>query len=295
MTWALLAILAAGFQTLRFLLQKKLSLDGLSAAGATYARFVFAAPIVAAATLAWRALTGATMPATGAAFWPWVLFGGATQILGTWALVSLFSQRNFAVGIAFKKTEVLQAALAGFALLGDRISLAGLGAILLGLAGIIALSLRPGTARQVQTGPAALGLASGALFALSAVAYRGALLELSGADTLLRALLTLTAVTASQTAATTAWLRFAQPGQIRRTLRAWRAGLIIGLAGAGGSLAWFAAFSLQNAAYVFAVGQVEVIFSILAGYLFFAERLSTRETAGIALVTLSILALILAG
>jgi uncharacterized membrane protein len=60
----------------------------------------------------------------------------------------------------------------------------------------------------------------------------------------------------------------------------------------GGSLCWFTAFTLQNAALVFAVGQVEVIFSLLAARLFFGERQSAREGWGIALVTLSVIAVV---
>ena len=58
-------------------------------------------------------------------------------------------------------------------------------------------------------------------------------------------------------------------------------------------MGWFAAFSLQNAAFVRALGQVEIVFTLMASALFFRERLSGREGAGIALVVLSVLVLIL--
>lgn len=292
MTWVFLAIIAAAFQTLRFLLQKKLSLGRVSAAGATYARFLYAAPLVVVASAIYLTLTGTPMPQIGGGFWPWVLLGGLAQILGTWAVVALFAQRHFAVGITFKKTEVLQTALVGFVLLGDRISAPGMAAITLGLVGVAVLSARQGERFSLKNKAAGLGLLSGALFAVSAVAYRGAVLEIATDSAALRAMLTLSAVTISQTLAMTLWLWFYQRDQIGLTLGAWRPGLVIGLAGTGGSLGWFAAFSLQNAAYVFAVGQIEVIFSILAGRIFFGERLSAREALGIGLVTLSILALI---
>jgi len=57
-----------------------------------------------------------------------------------------------------------------------------------------------------------------------------------------------------------------------------------------GSWGWFAAFSLANAAYVFAVGQIELIFSILIGWLWFREKLRTREFVGMILLTGSIMA-----
>ena len=60
-----------------------------------------------------------------------------------------------------------------------------------------------------------------------------------------------------------------------------------------GSLGWFTAFTLQNAAYVRALGQVELVFSVLAAWLVFRERSSGRELAGIALIALSIAAIVL--
>ena len=61
-----------------------------------------------------------------------------------------------------------------------------------------------------------------------------------------------------------------------------------------GSVSWFSAFTLQNAAYVQALGQVELVFSIAVSALFFRERITGRELAGIAVLGLSILALIAA-
>ena len=295
MIWVSLAIMAAGFQTLRFLLQKKLSMGRLSAAGATYARFVYAAPFALALSGVYMLETGRALPPLPPAFWAYALAGGLAQILGTWAMVALFAARNFAVGIAFKKTEVLQAALVGFVLLGDRVSPGGLAAIGLGFVGVGFLSLRRGAEFSLQNRAAALGLLAGGIFALSAVAYRGAVLQVAGDSAFFRAVVTLSAVTLSQTLAVSLWLRWFQPGQISLVLRAWRAGIVTGLAGIGGSIGWFAAFSLQNAAYVFAVGQIEVVFSILAGWLIFGERLSRREAIGIAIVTASILALVSLG
>ena len=62
-----------------------------------------------------------------------------------------------------------------------------------------------------------------------------------------------------------------------------------------GSFCWFAAFSLQSAAYVFAVGQVELIFSLAVSVLVFGERVTRRELGGIALLAVSILAIALLG
>ena len=61
----------------------------------------------------------------------------------------------------------------------------------------------------------------------------------------------------------------------------------------GGSFCWFIAFTLQNAAYVKALGQVELLLSIAATTLFFHEKISPREWAGMAVLVGSILMLVL--
>lgn len=296
--WIGLALAAASFQTLRFMLQKSLSMGPLSAGGATLARFFYAVPFVlplCAALIIW---SGEGVPAHGRLFWPYAIIGGLAQILATWCVVALFATRNFAVGITFKKTEVIQTALIGLIVLGDRIALAGVLAISLGFAGVALLVRTSGAVAQNwhRLGGRAgqLGIASGAFFAISAVGYRGATLEIASEDPLLRATLALTVVTVLQALALSAWLAWREPGQVGRVVAAHRMAVWMGLTGVAGSLCWFTAFTLKNAALVFAVGQVEVIFSLLASVLFFKERITAREGVGIALVTASVLIVVLA-
>ena len=79
------------------------------------------------------------------------------------------------------------------------------------------------------------------------------------------------------------------------TLSAWRIASLVGLTSMAGSICWFTAFTMQTAALVNAVGQIELIFSLAASALFFREKVTTRELQGLGLLTLSILALILIG
>ncbi|WP_397541285.1 EamA family transporter [Roseovarius salis] len=297
--WILLSVTAAAFQTLRFMLQKSLSMGPLSAGGATFARFFYSAPAALGLAAGYLAWCGQAVPALSGAFWAFALSGGLAQILATWCVVLLFAQRNFAVGITFKKTEVIQTALVGFLVLGDRVSLAGMAAILAGLWGVVVLSDTPalpgGRLRRLFNRAAGLGLASGALFAVSAVAYRGATLEVGSDDAFLRAAVSVSAVTLAQSLAMAGWLAWREPGQLARVWQARRRAVWIGITSLGGSVSWFTAFTLQNAAYVFAVGQVEVVLSLLASVLVFRERVTRRELGGIALLTASILLLVLAG
>ena len=59
-----------------------------------------------------------------------------------------------------------------------------------------------------------------------------------------------------------------------------------------GSFFWFWAFSLVNAALVKAVGQIELLFSILASTVLFKEKITLRELFGIFTIMLSVLGVI---
>lgn len=295
--WIWVTFAAAAFQTLRFTLQKVLRAGTLSTFGATFARFAYSAPLIAVLLAAYLWSTAQALPPLGPAFWAYALTGGAAQVLATACVVALFGMRNFAVGITFKKTEVVQTALVGFVLLGEGVTPPALGAIALGLVGVWLLGAAPGKALRGLarlTGRApALGLASGLLFAISAVCYRGASLEVASADPLLRAGVTLAAVTAAQMAGVALWLHLREPGEIGRVWAARRVALWVGLASMGGSFCWFLAFTLETAALVKAVGQVELLMSLAVTVLIFREPVSRSELAGMALLAASVVALVL--
>ncbi|HBR36280.1 MAG TPA: hypothetical protein DD939_03155 [Sulfitobacter pontiacus] len=295
--WILVTLAAAVFQTGRFMLQKYLATATLSAAGATFSRFLYSAPFILLGLVAYLALSASPLPALGPGFWAHGLVGGTAQILATVCVVLLFKQRNFAVGITFKKTEVILTVLVGWIILGEGVSATGFAAIALGVVGLLLLSggaeAKGFHLRDLRNRAAGLGIASGALFAVSAVSYRGASLAVQTDLPVLRAGVTLAAVVTMQSLIMAVYLRLREPGQIRDVWRARRVALWIGLTSMGGSLCWFIAFTLQNAAYVKALGQVELILSVAASTLFFREKISPREAAGMAVLIASILMLVM--
>ncbi|AFO86837.1 EamA/RhaT family transporter [Phaeobacter inhibens] len=296
--WIPIAIAAASFQTVRFMLQKVLSSVTLSTAGATFSRFVYSAPLIWAGLLAYLAVSGQKIPALSATFWMFATIGGTAQILATVCVVALFRQRNFAVGITFKKTEVIQTALVGLVVLGDQITPLGWVAIVIGLCAVLVLSKTPQSKgpwwRHLSSPASLLGLGSGVLFAFSAVSYRAASLELDALAPAFRAGVTLAIVVSLQTLFMLVWLNWREPGEIARVWAARRVAIWVGLTSMAGSFCWFWAFTLQNAAYVKALGQIELLLSLLASVLFFKEQITRREIVGMGLLILSILALLLA-
>lgn len=297
--WVPITIAAAFAQNLRFMLQKHLKTTGLSTAGATLSRFVVAAPLAILAVLVLVGTGLRDLPGATSGFFMFAMVGGVAQILATACVVALFSERNFTVGIALKKTETMQTAIVGLIVLGEVVSGWGVIAIIVGLIGVVLLS-DPPTGDQPRRWQARIfnrasgyGLASGALFGVSAICYRGGLLALDGGDFLMQAIVTLAFVTSYQLVIMSLWLRWREVGQVTKVLAAWKVTSLVGVAGVVGSFCWFMAFTLQNAAYVKALGQIELVFTFLASWLFFRETSSLRELLGIALVVSSILVLVL--
>nr|WP_319949254.1 EamA family transporter [uncultured Shimia sp.] len=298
--WILASFAAALFQSVRFMLQKHLFQGALSASGATFARFVYSAPLAVLCLGVYGGLTGHLPSFPDLTFWSYGFVGGAAQILGTVCTVTLLGRRNFAVGLTFIKTEVLLTVVIGFIVLGETLSTMGAVAILLGVAGLLVLSgpVERGHGpiwRRLLSPSAGLGLLAGALFGVAGVCARAASLEVASDLAGVRALITLSAITTMQMTGMAIWMQIRDPQEIKRVFCAWRTALWIGLTSMAGTFCWFTAFTLQKAAYVKAVGQVEIVFGILATVLIFRETIRSREWLGIGLVSLSVLALVLWG
>ena len=296
--WIPITIAAAFFQNLRSALQKHLK-GRLSNTGATFARFAYAAPLAVLYVTALAALSGEELPRPHATFALYAAVGGLAQISATALLLYSFSFRNFAVGTTYSKTETVQTAIFGILILGDPLGLGAAAAIVISLLGVIAISV--GGTRMTFRGlltsltekPALIGIASGAFFGLSAISYRGASLSLGEHGFLIRAAFTLACVTTFQTLVMAIYMRLREPGQVMATLRAWRVAAFAGASGMVASAGWFTAMTIQNAAYVRALGQIELLFTFAASIFLFHERPNRIEVAGIVLVVGGILILLL--
>ncbi len=296
--WIPITLAAAFAQNLRSALQKHLK-GRLSNSGATFCRFVYAVPLALAYVLLLGEGYGLDWPDPTPRFALFAMLGGIAQITATALLVYLFSLRNFAVGTTYSKTETVQTAIFGVLILGEPVSLTGALAIAVSLVGVIAISvarsaLSPHHPHQGWMGRAALiGMLSGAFFGVSAVSYRAASLSLGGEGFLMQAAFTLACVLVFQTLVMAVWIRVREPGELTRVAGAWRVAAFVGVSGMLGSAGWFTAMTLENAAYVRALGQVELVFTFIASWFFFRERSTGPEIVGVLLVVAGILILLL--
>lgn len=296
--WIPITIAAALLQCLRTAQQRALK-PALSNDGANFVRYLFGAPVALVMLLSLLAARGQSLPGLNGTFLIWAVLGSVAQITATSALLHALSLRNFAVGTALSKTEAVQTAIIGTLLLGEHLAPLAWLAIAIGAVGVIALSAPAGALsldtlrRGLGDQAAALGLLSGSLFGVSGVAIRAASLSLPEGDVALRTFTTLAVITGIQVGLMTAWLLWREPGQFRAILRVWRRAASVGLMSVIGSAGWFAAMTMQNAAYVRALGQVELIFTILIARFWLRERPSGRDLIGTALIGVGVIGVLL--
>ena len=297
--WIPVTIAAAFLQNLRSAVQKYLK-GRLSTTGATFVRFGYGVPVAVIYVLLLHFGVGLPIPAMNGEFVLYVMLGGITQILATFLLVYLFGLRNFAVGTAYSKTEAIQAAVFGFVLLADPLSMGAGVAILIGFVGVALISVAntelkaSALLKATFSRTAAIGLLSGALFGISAVGFRGGSLALGGGqdEFLMQAGFTLMCGITFQTVIMLAYMQWKEPTQIKAVIKAWKPASMVGLAGVLGSICWFTAMTIQSVAYVRSLGQIELIFTFAASYFIFKERPNRIEVIGVLLIAAGIIVLL---
>ncbi len=294
--WVPIVLWAALAQTARNAAQRSLVAQA-GTLGATLSRFLYGIPFAGAWVVLlhqWPA-TAAGIPNFGAGYFGWLLLGALGQLAATAFLLAAMKQRNFVVGVAYSKTDALQVALFGSLFLRELPGAVTMIAIALATAGVIMLSLpQKGAAlegRAWTSGAAWYGLASGAGFALSAVGYRGAALQVPESSAWLAGAWGVLLAQSIQTLLLGGWLAWRARDALRATVTAWRISTVAGAAGAMASIGWFTAFALTTAANVRTLGMVEVVFSYLVSRRLLREKLAPAEQGGLALVVAGLLAL----
>ena len=280
--WVAFTLLGAAGQTARNTMQRELT-PKLGALGATLVRFLFGFPFALIFLATVMLATGAALPKTNLDFALWTALGALTQIGGTALMLKTMEQRSFVVTVAYLKTEPVLVALMGLLFLHDPLSPPMALAIVIAMAGVALISIKP----QALTGglkPALLGLSSAALFAASAIGYRGAILSLHQTSFVLGATFSLAAGLTLQTVLLLAWLLLFRRRTLSAILGLWKPSLAAGFTGAAASQFWFLAFALATAASVRTLALAEVLFAQGVTRFVFRQKTTLREATGIALL-----------
>src|SRR6202521_2235740 len=141
--WIPITIIAALGQVARNAMQRQMT-GPLGTWGATNIRFLFGFPFSVLFFVVVIAATGDAVPLPTAAFWPWLLLGALSQIVGTGLMLLAMNDRSFVVTTAYLKTEAIQTAIFGFVFLGDHLTALKVIAILIATIGVVIAALRPG-------------------------------------------------------------------------------------------------------------------------------------------------------
>lgn len=279
-------------QSIRTAGQKHMT-GSLSTLQATWSRYGFGLPLaIVYLLLLWVNERPTSLKLAGQ-FWGYLILASVAQLLATGLLVKLLSLGNFAVGTTYAKTEALMAAILAAVFFGAWFTVWTWLAMVLGFAGIALVSLQKSSVtkkRLIQPESLLLGLGAGLCFGITSVFIRAGS-QLMPTSALFSAAFMLTLSLAIQGGLCTLLLQWRQPDGWRALWQQQRLGWFIGITGVLGSIGWFTAFSLQEAAIVKTLGQIEFLFTVLITYRFFNERIRPVEWIGMTLVLLSIVLL----
>jgi drug/metabolite transporter (DMT)-like permease len=284
--WAVFTVIAALGQTARNAMQRALTRT-VGTVGATLVRFLFGLPfgfLFLAGVAYWL---GQPLPHPNSAFLAWVTLGAVSQIAATALMLLAMNERSFVITIAYIKTEPVLVAVFGFVFLGDRLTAQTAAAIIIATAGVMMMSWAKGAA-AASIRPLLFGIGAAALFGISAVGFRGAILSLDERSFVMAATFCLAVSLMIQTTLLCVYLVLFDRKSLHAIFREWKRSLFAGFMGAAASQFWFLALALTTAANVRTLALIEVLFAQFVSRGLFDQKSTPREVIGIVLVVAGI-------
>ena len=297
MSWVVITVIAGLSQTLRSVFQKNI-IEDVGVLASAYSRFVFALPFVALLAVLFLGSQEIVLLKTiSLKAWFFLIAASICQILFTIILIKLFTLRSFAIGIAFSKTEVIQTTLLEIIIIGFVLTSHVLLSIIIGFFGMLLMSKQKLIGElgynSLFLKQVTLGVLCGIFLGLSSVLYKVAL-DSVATDLIYKKVLVLSFLAlAFQSVIFGTYIVSTEGKQnVLKLFSIWKKGLPVGFFGCAATFCWFSAFSLADATFVRAVGQLEIVFSVLISYIFYKEKITGFELIGMSLITISILALL---
>jgi len=256
----------------------------LGTVGATQVRFLYGLPFGIVFLGIALAVTGDPIPSFQVTSVAWTAAGALAQVVATALMLAARKERSFVVTTALVKAEPVWVAILGFALLGETFGWSLLAGIAIATAGVLWLSW-PSAGVGWSLRPVALGLASAAVFAASAIAFRAAMLSIdSGSGFVVKATAVMALSLAMQVVALVTWMLIANRSLLVKVLRVWRPSLATGLLAATASQCWFLAFAIETPAKIRTLGLIEILFAQFISRRIFSQQQSVRELLGMAVL-----------
>jgi len=286
-TWMFFTLLAVVMQSVRTAGQKRMA-QSLTAEATTLVRFLFGLPFALIYFVLLRRTNFGQELVLSVDYWLPASLAAVSQIVATLCLVKALTLRNFAVGTALAKTEAIMTALLGSIFFAASLSVLGYVSVCVGVIGVlVASNWRISVPDLLNNASIKYGLGAGLGFALASLWIRQASLSLAVPE-LLSAATVLVYMVALQTLICLALIFYRQPAQFTLIAASCRSALFIGFTSVAGSIGWFTAMSLQEAALVKTLGQTEFVVTLFITYLYFGEKITLREYLGMALIAISI-------
>ena len=284
MNWVIFTVLAAFFQNLRTSLQKRLN-KNLSLVASAYVRFAFALPFAFIIFfINFRSLDIVQIILDQNNFIYYTFLGAIFQVIFTLLLLYLFKFSNFVVGTSLSKTEVIQIAIFEYIILKDKLNLFGIIGIIVATIGVIVITIKDVKLffRNFFSKVTLIGLTTGLILGLSVDYFRAAALSLENfSSNFDKAITTLFFGLFIQTAVVTTYLLIFEKSEFKKFYQNKVEICLTGLAGFLATLSWFFAFTLIQASFVRAVGQIEILFSYMSSKYLFKEKITFIEIMGI--------------
>ena len=296
MNWLIITFFGAFFQNLRSTLQKKLNKD-LSTIASTYVRFVFALPFATLLFFSYfRNFEVINIVLSQPNFIYYVVLASIFQIIFTFVLLYLFKFSNFVVGTALSKTEVIQVAIFEYIILKDKLNIFGIIGIIVATIGVIIISVKDLKLffSNFFSKTTLVGLITGLFLGLSVVYFRAAALALENfSSNFEKAISTLFFGLIIQTFIITIYLIVFERSEFKKLYNNKFECCLAGFAGFMATMSWFYAFTLVQASFVRALGQIEIFFSYLSSKYLFKEKITLSEIVGIIIFVTGVLLMLL--
>lgn len=289
--WIVFTLLAVVMQSVRTAGQKQIA-KSVSAEAATLVRYLFGLPFALLYFYSVKNYYQIESLQAGWIFYRAATLAGIAQIIATVFLVKALTIRNFAVGTALSKTEAILTAVFGALFFSAALSWVGYLSVVLGVIGVLVASNWKINFQDLLSNESIkFGLGAGLGLALASLWLRQASLSLD-LPRVLSASAVLAYMVTMQTVICLVWVAVREAEQFGLILARFKACLFIGITSVAGSIGWFTAMSLQNAAIVKTLGQIEFVVTLLITYFYFRERISRREYVGILLLVVSLVLLL---
>ena len=287
MSWIFLTISAIFFQIIRNLEQKKLH-QNLDVFTTSWSRFILPFPFAIIAV-------ASTFKSYNFEFFYYILINALFQILGNVFLIKTIQTKNFSVGIAFSKTEIIQALILGFLIYNFRFDFNEILAIFLAFIGIILLAKLDfknfkDFTKSLKNIASLYGILCGFCFGITSynIQFASNYLISDGFNSIKASTLVLLYTIFFQNIFFIILKAYQKRllSDVKKLflVENYRRFLIASITSFIGSICWYGAYAIGNVIHVKTVGQLEIIASMLVVKFYLKEKNTIKESLGIILI-----------